>query len=117
MRVSCRTRGDEPGVFVEGVKVRGNMVRRKDPRAPFHAVYFNGEPQYDLQLWIDDRLESEVPSRSPESEAVYKAFETHDWVAVPLPDVKLSGSDRRLSSCGGPPHRTMSVSRAETSWK
>ncbi len=115
--MNYRTRGDEPGVFIDGVKVRGNLVCRKDPRAPFHAVYFNGEPQYDLQLWIDARLETEVPARSPESEAVYKAFETHDWVGVPVSDAKRSGSDWSLSTCSEPPHRRMNRARAEGSWR
>ena len=58
-----------------GTERRG-LVLRDRIGMPFAGVYLSGSPQFDVEVWSNGNLLHRIPSKTPESEAVYDALDS-----------------------------------------
>lgn len=58
---------------------------QQSSRAPHPAITLDGQPLYGVEWWVESQLQAIIPQRCAETEAVYEAFRTGDWSAVPAP--------------------------------
>lgn len=71
---------------LNGEALDNHLKIQENSRAPHPAMTLDGRPLYGVEWWVEGQLKAIIPQRCPEAEAVYKAFRTGDWSAMPAPD-------------------------------
>ncbi|WEV76763.1 hypothetical protein O9K63_09100 [Janibacter cremeus] len=75
--------GEDWQYTLDGKQVTPKIM--EDIRAPHPGIWVDDQRLYDTEWSVEGRRRGTIPPRSSESEAVYKAYETGDWSAVPRP--------------------------------
>ncbi len=108
------------GASTPGVNLDGRPTDRvrwvEGLGMPFVGIYFDGERQFDVELWVNGTLRSVVPTRRPEVEVVYDHIEgiaTDD----PLPALPPSSSSMALRKAVLAEMAAHPGSQAQGSWE
>lgn len=84
-------RGGRLHYVLDGAVVDQRVQTFESHRAPHPGILLDHKPLYGVEWWVDGKMKATIPERDAQVEAVYAAFETGDWSAVPSPQSDRPG--------------------------